>query len=234
MNATKREQAFELRLSGLSYRQVGARLGISGQRVQQIIRPPKLLYDLVKSQADSRCQACGIFVSAGHVHHKSCVGLTIDTYTERENLVYLCTSCHPMAHGRWRDRRNGELVGDKILDPILKRATSFVTMPCAYCHQPITRSINNRPRGDLRGKQWFCSKVEQGKWLGEQSLTLGFRHSVCKRGHPRIPENLYTYTNAARKETRSCKMCAHERWKSYYYSKLAKPVKESSNENFNC
>lgn len=74
---------------GASYGVIGRQFGVSRQRVQQIVRPSKDLYDAVKSRANGMCEVCGIKVSHGHVHH-------CDRQQENrhETLQYLCPSCH--------------------------------------------------------------------------------------------------------------------------------------------
>lgn len=40
-----------------------------------------------------------------------------------------------------------------------------VTRPCCFCGRTITRDVVANS-GCMRNKQWFCTKSEQGKWIG--------------------------------------------------------------------
>ncbi len=93
---TRKMEALNLRLSGLTYAEIAQKLGISRQRVQQIIAPPKYIRDLVVGRAHGRCEICGIFVGKrGHVHHNSCKN---ENYNDVDNLELLCISCHILVH----------------------------------------------------------------------------------------------------------------------------------------
>lgn len=94
----KQTVAMELRLAGLTYAQIGLKIGLSRQRVQQIISPPPYIRRIVVNRAEGRCETCGIKVNgSGHVHHKSCAG---EDYNDVDNLQLLCVSCHMKAHPR--------------------------------------------------------------------------------------------------------------------------------------
>ena len=86
--------AIDLKLKGLSYNEIGLQMGISRQRAQQLIRPPRIIYNLVRARANSKCQNCHVELTAGHVHHKE----NKEDYNDVENLEYLCISCHKLVH----------------------------------------------------------------------------------------------------------------------------------------
>jgi len=90
-----RERAEAFYFQGLTYAEIGAHLDLSRQRVQQLIRPPRAIYEAVKSRAEGKCEDCGVAIQGGHVHHKNDPGLD---YNALENLLYLCASCHPKRH----------------------------------------------------------------------------------------------------------------------------------------
>ena len=92
----QKEKALDLRLKGLSYREIGEALGVSRQRAQQLTRPPRYVYEWVRHKAGRRCEACNVRLDSGHVHHKE-LG-KVDDYNDMPNLVYLCASCHRAAH----------------------------------------------------------------------------------------------------------------------------------------
>jgi hypothetical protein len=93
-NGVNRASVVAAWIQGKTYRDIGKEFGISGQRVQQIVRPPLAVYNAVKENAKDRCQDCGAFVRRGHVHH---LGKRED-FNDLKNLVYLCPSCHSHAH----------------------------------------------------------------------------------------------------------------------------------------
>jgi hypothetical protein len=92
----RRREAHDLRLAGLTFADIGARMNISRQRVHQLITAPQALRVAVASRADYRCQECGLHLGrSGHVHHKD---IHATVYNSSENLVYLCVSCHVKWH----------------------------------------------------------------------------------------------------------------------------------------
>lgn len=95
---TRRDTIFKHFLDGLTYREIAEKVGLSRQRVQQIVRPPKPVYDAVKDRASGKCERCGIHVQDGHVHHVESSGRTVETFNQMEQLLYLCPSCHRTIH----------------------------------------------------------------------------------------------------------------------------------------
>src|SRR3990167_1920923 len=95
---SNREQAFALRLEGLTYTEIGHRLNISRQRVQQLTSPPTYILRKVFEKADGKCEDCGIVARDLHVHHIQSNGVAIDLYNDLANLQLLCVSCHRRAH----------------------------------------------------------------------------------------------------------------------------------------
>jgi Zn finger protein HypA/HybF involved in hydrogenase expression len=95
----QRLKAIALKMHGLTYKAIGEELGVSHQYAQQLVRPPKAIYDHVRRRADFKCQKCGIVTHSGHVHH---VGELDHGYNDVENLKYLCASCHRAEHVKAR------------------------------------------------------------------------------------------------------------------------------------
>ena len=92
-------EALTLRLKGLPYSHIAERLGISRQRVQQVLAPPPRVRFQVLILARGLCAVCGVFVGqTGHVHHRGASGSVCDEYNDPENLQLLCLSCHRKAH----------------------------------------------------------------------------------------------------------------------------------------
>jgi len=90
-----RQAAHLLKLKGLTYAEIGKMLKVSRQRAQQLVRPPEEIYKLVQAIAESKCQRCNIPIRSGHVHHKS---YNDGSYSDLDELVYLCVSCHAACH----------------------------------------------------------------------------------------------------------------------------------------
>ena len=96
---SNRQDALALRLSGLSYQQIGTQLGISRQRVQQLVSPPPSVRRYVVHRAEGRCQQCSVMVgTSGHVHHRDSRGTTENNFNDLSNLQLLCITCHRTAH----------------------------------------------------------------------------------------------------------------------------------------
>lgn len=89
----------DLRLNGWTYRAIGKLAGISGQRVQQVLSPPRAVKQHIYDRFQRLCNRCSLYVGeSGHIHH----GTTkpgIDDYNDIANLELLCRSCHRQAHG---------------------------------------------------------------------------------------------------------------------------------------
>lgn len=94
-----REPALRMRLEGQTFKAISEQLGISRQRVQQLLSPPRDVRDRIVIAAQGHCATCNLFVgSSGHVHHQQARGLDQEDYNDYPNLVLLCSSCHRRAH----------------------------------------------------------------------------------------------------------------------------------------
>lgn len=86
----------ELKLDGYTYEYIGEKAGVSRQRIQQILSPPKEIRDYITKKYDGRCSECGLIVNkSGHVHHNKGNG---ENYNDIENLELLCIGCHRKRH----------------------------------------------------------------------------------------------------------------------------------------
>ena len=92
-------RALSMRLSGLTYQQIGEAEGFSGQRAYQLTKPPKDVREAVVAAARGRCDIChNPLSSSGHVHHRS-TRTTPEKYNAAANLQFLCPLCHRREHG---------------------------------------------------------------------------------------------------------------------------------------
>ena len=131
-------EMLKMRLDGETYQSIATSAGISRQRVQQLLSPPKAIRDVVVRKAEGKCQACGIKVGrSGHVHHN---GDAVDSYNELENLQLLCVSCHRGAHYGWQ---NPPQVSSRLYPHICKRCgrkwSNYLEHPVC-CPNPHCRS----------------------------------------------------------------------------------------------
>lgn len=99
-----KEEMFTLYSQGLTYSSIAVRAGVSRQRIQQLICPPKNVTKALLKRAKNKCEDCGLLIEKpgdGHVHHKEKDGLlTGDVKTLLRKLLFLCRSCHRRLHCR--------------------------------------------------------------------------------------------------------------------------------------
>lgn len=93
-----RARSFTLRLNGNTYQDIGRLLGVSRQRIQQLLKPPRAVAEEIKKRAHGRCEQCGLPGLSHHLHHRLATKRQEDTFNDLDNLQYLCPSCHRQAH----------------------------------------------------------------------------------------------------------------------------------------
>jgi hypothetical protein len=75
---------------GKTYEEIGRLFNISRQRVQQILRAPRIIVKDSILRANGKCEACGqILIGKIESHHIS--------YKKNE-ILRVCTSCHRKIH----------------------------------------------------------------------------------------------------------------------------------------
>ncbi len=111
-NMERYERALAMRLEGVTFREIGRRLGVTHQRAQQMLSPTPTVARKIKERAGNRCEECQepAAGNVGHVHHRAAVGMTAESYNAEPNLTLLCNSCHRKAHANplaaeWNRRR---------------------------------------------------------------------------------------------------------------------------------
>ena len=93
-----KKELLKMRLDGMSYRQIGDKMGLSRQRIQQLLSPPSSIRRYITKKANGRCELCGVLVGkAGHIHHRGDKSNGED-YDDIANLQLLCLSCHSREH----------------------------------------------------------------------------------------------------------------------------------------
>lgn len=83
-------------VAGATYREVGSAFGISHQRVQQIVAPPREVRELLAARAAGRCERCDQEkrLEAHHIRR----GATVEGWDTKERFLSLCRSCHSKEH----------------------------------------------------------------------------------------------------------------------------------------
>lgn len=186
----KRKGILEFRLLGMTYAAIGKELGISRQRVQQLISPSKYIRNVVVKRANNRCQRCEVILDgSGHIHHK---GNEDEDYNDIDNLELLCISCHRIAHSIYhpcpqcgRDIPQGR--GHIFCCAQCRHDFSYKKIPCEVCGQLKEYHIKRVDWLQKRGgqKHFYCSKRCQGKWLGTNYGGGSTKQMInkIKRGH---------------------------------------------------
>jgi DNA-binding CsgD family transcriptional regulator len=96
--AQRTSRALEMKRQGYPYAAIGQALGISRQRVQQLLSPPADARAQVLARCARHCEACGIGPGVHlHLHHVS-YHASPRTYHDPQNLQALCVPCHNRAH----------------------------------------------------------------------------------------------------------------------------------------
>jgi hypothetical protein len=176
------EPAIAMRLEGYTYAAIGDELGVSRQRIQQIIGPSKGMRGVIVKRAGARCENCQRKVGqSGHVHHKS-LDAQAEDYNNIANLQLLCIRCHRAAHRQratpteWPSCRIcGEPVRGSVLPFPRHRACPVPRIPCRVCGKPMSSTFArqaSRLRRDSRytGSQQNYDRhqrcIEQGRPCG--------------------------------------------------------------------
>jgi predicted transcriptional regulator len=84
----RKNKILQLKQLGASYKQIAKELGVSRQRVQQLISPSE--NDATKIRSNGICEECGKKTTQLHIHHIS--------YWPEQKTKNLCASCHRNAH----------------------------------------------------------------------------------------------------------------------------------------
>lgn len=141
-----RDEAIRMKVAGCTYAQIAGELGLTRQRIQQIVRPPSHVCLTVKRRANGCCEKCSTPTTVGHIHHKA----PSESYNAPSNLAYLCLSCHRQEHPKVRqpsentptpDIPRGSSVSHQCNDGELYSWITRVASPkaCPRCHGRLDR-----------------------------------------------------------------------------------------------
>jgi len=89
------EKARELKIKGATTGEIAKALGVTRQRVLQMLRGPREVFNFVRGRAKSRCQQCSFELSNGNVYSPS------GDYGDLARLEYLCDEHFAL---RYRER----------------------------------------------------------------------------------------------------------------------------------
>jgi hypothetical protein len=97
-HSSKRSQVERLYRQGMSYSGIARLVGLSRQRVHQMVRPDATVCAQVMERAKGKCEDCGVVMRSGHFHHmESNPQAAVDGPS---NIRYLCPGCHRKRHPR--------------------------------------------------------------------------------------------------------------------------------------
>ena|SRR5947209_11520411 len=90
----RKEAIFSMFAQGHTYAEIGAKFGISRQRIQQITKPPIQVLNMLRKRAGNKCEKCRISLRRGdaHVHHID--NHITGRYDDLKRVQLLCRSCH--------------------------------------------------------------------------------------------------------------------------------------------
>jgi hypothetical protein len=155
-----------LRLAGWTLARIGARHGLTRERVRQL---------LARAQARAgfpilpRCPGCGRPRPAGRRLCQECA-----TRGQAKLRLRTCRLC-------------GAAFAPAERESTYCPACRLETRPCAQCGRPITRD-RGRQGGLFRSRTWFCSRACLGRHLGRHygSKNLRAWHSRHRTTSPRV------------------------------------------------
>lgn len=89
-----RVKADQMRAEGHTYKEIAQAFGVSQQRIQQWLRPPEAICQVLLKRSNGLCEECGIRLRRGEgsIHHRNHPG------NSPEHLQFLCRFCHRKAH----------------------------------------------------------------------------------------------------------------------------------------
>jgi DNA-binding CsgD family transcriptional regulator len=135
-----------LRKNGKTFRQIGDDLGISGQRVSQILEKTRRILKWPKEalQRKAVCTHCKrVFFLGKASKSRMCIECRV---------ARTCTAC---------GQRTVRAAGRRLCD-----SCRIATRPCGACGTPVTRDRGARG-GCFRNPTWYCNRSCFGRYIGQ-------------------------------------------------------------------
>ena len=97
MTSQDRLLAHQLNLEGLTLGEIGSKLGVTRQRVHQILQPPRSIFNAIMARTRGQCEHCGIRARPVHIHAHE-VEREVNEYEGEGALTLLCLPCARRVH----------------------------------------------------------------------------------------------------------------------------------------
>ncbi len=178
------EEMRDMLLDGRHYTEIAASAGISRQRVEQLLSPPRHLMTKVRERAQDRCEDCGILIHKGaHLHHINGDNLDPNQYNGIENIKYLCPSCHKREHRTlFKTCKTCNIlfyargVSQGFCSEECHIKYYSRSAKCEYCGKEFTLSgkkANELKWRQIKNKHIFCSRSCCGKFKYPKGIKIG-------------------------------------------------------------
>lgn len=216
----------ELKRSGMTYKQISIKFGVTPQYVQLSLVPRGIVRRQLFIKYNYCCADCGknLKTTRFNIHHIS----YDNNYNELDNLALLCTPCHMKRHRKHNHNMVCNYCGTEFISPNRRKycsskcryLDSWTLLHCSYCGEGFymrNSYYRRRMKNQLRNKPFlsFCGKKCQGRWLGgrfnSQNNLEADKYGVCVHcgSHYLYGGNNYKLLNAAGKTVfyHRCKDC---------------------------
>jgi hypothetical protein len=88
----RHRQIIDLLSRGLTYAEIGEAVGLSRQRIKQLVAQPSNVVDVVRRKAKSRCKNCAVETQKGFIYSPD--GSDVSDLSNMDKLIYLCLRCY--------------------------------------------------------------------------------------------------------------------------------------------
>lgn len=174
MNNSSVEVVRRLKLSGLTYKEIGDKLGFSRQRAQQLI-------SIKRPTENERCEQCGSTPTILHCHHLN---------YETDEFVLVCISCHRKLHAALNhsEREAKFLVATKgitrlrhaeLIDMAKRLSVPRCDLSRWVRKHGITLAMNSRNKHPWHKMDWSMKNKELSKVWGLSNQQIAQHRSDC-------------------------------------------------------
>lgn len=177
---------------------ISAAVGVSRERVRQIIRRHDIPWQDYKVRLEWECPGCGNWISVWRSWWES----------KWTHMPAHCRSCHREDRGKFcvrghlRSEETGA-GGDCLACVRVKSRCVVETRSCEICHQPLAITDGMRKQA-LYGHG--VNKYHRRCWIRKLGASRRLQ-THCKRGHEFTEENTYRWRG-----TRQCRACNYLRY----------------------